>query len=159
VSLTSSLQSSPIESSQQDRHWYRIISSQCSTVLCRVNSAGIGSWLELATSNRCRGTGRGCCIITEANLGDHSLIIIPAGTGKAIELRAGQHARIGLPEGPQVADLFAFALPELDEVLSTAHTRSCALSLCPEPGNAFYSNQRRAMITLVKDTSILKVSR
>jgi uncharacterized protein YcgI (DUF1989 family) len=89
------------------------------------------------------------------------LIIIPAGTGKAIELRAGQHARIGLPEGPQVADLFAFAyaLPELDEVLSTAHTRSCVLSLCPEPGNAFYSNQRRAMITLVKDTSILKVSR
>ena len=80
-------------------------------------------------------------------------MIIPAGTGKAIKLHAGQHASIGLPEGPQVADMFAFALPELDEVLSTAHTRSCALNLCPKPGNAFYSNQRRAMLTLLNDTS------
>lgn len=81
------------------------------------------------------------------------MMIIQAGTGKAIELRAGQHLRIGLPEGSQVADMFAFALPTLAEVLSTAHTRSCALSLCPKPGAAFYSNQRRAMITLVEDTS------
>jgi uncharacterized protein YcgI (DUF1989 family) len=81
------------------------------------------------------------------------MMIIPAGKGKAIELHAGQHARVGLPVGSQVADMFAFALPSLDEVLSTAHTRSCALGLCPKPGNAFYSNQRRAMITLVEDTS------
>lgn len=80
-------------------------------------------------------------------------MIIPAGTGKAIELHAGQNVRIGLPEGSQVADMFVFALPELDEVLSTAHTRSCALSLCPKPGSAFYSNKRRAMITLLEDTS------
>ncbi len=80
-------------------------------------------------------------------------MIIPASTGKAIELQAGQHARIGLPEGSQVADMFAFALPSLDEVLSTAHTRSCALCLSPKPGDAFYSNQRRAMISLIEDTS------
>jgi len=77
-------------------------------------------------------------------------MIIPAGTGKAIKLSAGQHARVG---GSQVADMFAFALPTLDEVLSTAHTRSCALCLSPKPGDAFYSNQRRVMITFVEDTS------
>ena len=80
-------------------------------------------------------------------------MIIPAGSGKAIEMVAGQTARIGLPDGSQVADMFAFALPSLTEVLSTAHTRSCALRLCPQPGEAFYSNQRRAMLTLVEDTS------
>ena len=80
-------------------------------------------------------------------------MIIPAGTGKAIELLAGKLARVGLPEGSQVADMFAFSLPDLDEVLSTSHTRSCALRLSPKPGEAFYSNQRRAMLTLIEDTS------
>lgn len=80
-------------------------------------------------------------------------MIIAAGTGYAVKLVAGQQVRIGLPEGPQVADMFAFALPALDEVLSTAHTRSCALCLSPKPGDAFYSNRRRAMITMVEDTS------
>lgn len=80
-------------------------------------------------------------------------MIIPAGTGKAVELRSGQQVRIGLPEGSQVADMFAFTLPVLDEVLSTAHTRSCMLNLSPKPGDAFYSNHRRVMITLVEDTS------
>lgn len=80
-------------------------------------------------------------------------MIIPEGTGKAIELLAGQQVKIGLPEGPQVADMFAFALPNLDEALSTAHTRSCALSLCPKPGHAFFSSHRRAMLTMIEDTS------
>lgn len=80
-------------------------------------------------------------------------MIIPAGTGKAVELLAGKLARVGLPEGSQVADMFAFSLPDLNEVLSTSHTRSCALCLSPRPGDAFYTNQRRAMITLMEDTS------
>ena len=79
-------------------------------------------------------------------------MIITAGTGKAVELGTGQQVRIGLPEGPQVADMFAFTLPDLDEVLSTAHTRSCALCLSPKPGEAFYTKQRRAMITLIEDS-------
>ena len=41
-------------------------------------------------------------------------MIIPAGSGIAVEVRAGGQVRIGLPQGPQVADLFAFALPALD---------------------------------------------
>ena len=80
-------------------------------------------------------------------------MIIPAGTAHAINVSGAQQVSIGLPEGPQVADLFVFALPSLHEVLSTAHTRSCALCLCPKVGDAFYSDQRRAMLTVMKDTS------
>lgn len=80
-------------------------------------------------------------------------IIVDAGTGHAVHLAAGEAVRIGLPEGPQVADLFAFALPDLTEALSTAHTRSCLERLTPVVGDAFYSSQRRPMLTLVEDTS------
>ena len=79
--------------------------------------------------------------------------VVAAGTGRAVRLAAGDAVRIGLPEGPQVADLFAFALPELTEALSTAHTRSCLERLTPAVGDAFYSSRRRPMLTLVEDTS------
>jgi uncharacterized protein YcgI (DUF1989 family) len=79
--------------------------------------------------------------------------IVAAGHGKAFRLAAGERIRIGLPDGPQVADIFAFALPELGERLSTEHTRSCLTRLAPVVGEAFYSSRRRPMLTLVEDTS------
>jgi uncharacterized protein YcgI (DUF1989 family) len=56
-------------------------------------------------------------------------------------------------EGPQVADIWAFACPGLAEVLSTEHTRSCLEKLSPDVGEAFYSDWRRPMLTVVADTS------
>ena len=79
--------------------------------------------------------------------------IVDAGHGKAFRLSCGDSVRIGLPEGPQVADLFAFALPALDEYLSTEHTRSCTTRLVPIVGEAFYSNRRRPMLSFVEDRS------
>lgn len=79
--------------------------------------------------------------------------IVKAGHGKAFRLTCGESVRIGLPEGPQVADLFAFALPDLDEYLSTAHTRSCTTRLVPQVGEAFHSNRRRPMLAFVEDRS------
>src|SRR5829696_9176566 len=52
-------------------------------------------------------------------------IVVAAGFGRAIRLSPGDHLRISLPDGPQVADMFAFVPPDLSEVLSTEHTRSC----------------------------------
>lgn len=78
---------------------------------------------------------------------------VAAGHGKAFRLRSGDRVRIGLPEGPQVADMFAFGLPGLAETLSTEHTRSCVERLTPMVGEAFYSNRRRPMLALVADTS------
>lgn len=68
-------------------------------------------------------------------------------------MRSSEQIRIGLAEGPQVADLFAFADPDLDETLSTEHTRSCLERLTPLTGEAFYSNRRRPMLALTADTS------
>lgn len=79
--------------------------------------------------------------------------IIPAGHGRAFALRRGAWLRVSLPEGPQVADLFAFAADDLSEVLSTAHTRSCIERLCPRPGESFYSSRRRPMLRLAEDRS------
>ena len=81
------------------------------------------------------------------------MTVIAAGHGKAFRLAKGERVRIGLPEGPQVADMFAFALPDLTEALSTAHTRSCTTRLAPVVGEAFYSNRRRPMLALVEDRS------
>ena len=79
--------------------------------------------------------------------------IVAAGHGSAFRLLSGERIRIGLPEGPQVADMFAFALPDLAETLSTEHTRSCVTRLTPAVGEAFHSNRRRPMLALVDDTS------
>jgi len=79
--------------------------------------------------------------------------IVAPGHGKAFRLARGERVRIGLPEGPQVADLFAFALPGLTECLSTEHTRSCTTRLTPVVGEAFYSNRRRPMLAFVEDRS------
>lgn len=78
---------------------------------------------------------------------------IAAGTGKAFKVSAGDTAEITAPEGPQVADTWAFVLPGLDEFLSTEHTRSCLDRLAPRVGEAFYSNRRRPMLTIIRDTS------
>ena len=78
---------------------------------------------------------------------------VAAGTGRAFEVPEGHLVEIVSPEGPQVADTWAFALPDLDEFLSTEHTRSCLDNLTPCVGEAFYSNRRRPILTLVRDTS------
>lgn len=80
-------------------------------------------------------------------------IIVAAGQGRAVRLAAGEAVRIALPEGPQVADLFAFAAADLGESLSTEHTRSCIERLTPRPGEFFYSSRRRPMLRLVEDSS------
>src|SRR5262245_22423432 len=49
--------------------------------------------------------------------------------------------------------MFAFADPDLNEVLSTERPRSCVQRLAPLPGEGFYSNRRRPMLLLTMDAS------
>jgi len=78
---------------------------------------------------------------------------IAAGTGRAFDAPKKHIVEVVSPEGPQVADTWAFALPGLDEFLSTEHTRSCLDRLAPCIGEAFYSNRCRPILTVVQDTS------
>lgn len=80
-------------------------------------------------------------------------VIVPAGHGRAFTLPPGASATITLTEGPQVVDAWAFCTADLNEYLSCEHTRSCLEKLRPGVGDAFYSNHRRPLLTLVADSS------
>lgn len=49
--------------------------------------------------------------------------------------------------------MWAFAQDDQAEFLSTEHTRSCLDRLTPRVGDAYYSNRRRPIFTVVADTS------
>lgn len=84
---------------------------------------------------------------------DPDQTVIPAGTGQAFDVQSGEAVDIVALEGPQVADLWAFAADDPGEFLSTEHTRSCLDRLSPHIGDAFYSNRRRPILTVLADTS------
>ncbi len=79
--------------------------------------------------------------------------LIPPGHGRAFEMRTRATLTVTLSEGPQVADMWAFRPPDLDEFLSCEHTRSCLERLRPAVGDALYSNRRRPLLTVIEDTS------
>ncbi|MBO6813975.1 MAG: urea carboxylase-associated family protein [Rhizobiaceae bacterium] len=68
-------------------------------------------------------------------------------------LKRGELLRITNLEGSQVADLWAYALPDKYEFLSTEHTRSCLQKLVPGTGDALYSNMRHPMLVIMEDNS------
>ena len=80
-------------------------------------------------------------------------VIVPPGQGHAFTLPPGASAAITLTDGPQVVDAWAFCTADLNEYLSCEHTRSCLEKLRPGIGDAFYSNRRRPLLTLVADSS------
>jgi uncharacterized protein YcgI (DUF1989 family) len=80
-------------------------------------------------------------------------IVVPAGEGRAVTLRAGQHVRVVDVEGGQVGDVFAFAADDPAEHLSASHTRTHTSRLFPRIGEAFLTDRRRPILTLVADTS------
>jgi uncharacterized protein YcgI (DUF1989 family) len=82
-----------------------------------------------------------------------SRTVVAAGTGRAVAVRAGQRVRVVDVEGGQVGDVFAFAVDDPAEYLSASHTRTHTSRLFPHIGEAFVTNLRRPILTLVADTS------
>ena len=80
-----------------------------------------------------------------------ALIHIPAGTGHAVTLRAGQSLRIVNVEGGQVADFIAFNAGDMNEALSTVHTLVSIGRLFPTKGDALRTNRRRKMVEITRD--------
>lgn len=81
------------------------------------------------------------------------LIEIPARRGKAARVSKGQTVRVVNTHGSQVVDCWAFNPDDMDECMSMEATRGTILKMTPAIGEAFYSNNRRAMLTIVGDTS------
>lgn len=80
-----------------------------------------------------------------------AMIQIPAGTGRAVTVQAGQTLRIVNVEGKQVADFIAYNAGDLTESLSTVHTLVSLGRLFPTTGDRLRSNRRTPMVEIVRD--------
>ncbi len=77
--------------------------------------------------------------------------IAPAGHFAA-EIRKGQVLRIIDVEGQQVADLVTINAQNLSEKISVMNTISLNRQVFPRVGYALYSDEARAMMTIIEDT-------
>ena len=77
---------------------------------------------------------------------------IPARTGAAFRLRAGDRIRIISTHGHQVADFFDFSAAEPGEYLSARHTIvSGTRHLYPREGQTFLTSKRKPLMKFVQD--------
>jgi len=79
--------------------------------------------------------------------------VVPARTGLALTVSAGQRVAIVDVDGGQVGDLFAFSSVDPREYLSASHTRAFTSRVFPAIGQSFMSSQRRPMLRVLEDTS------
>ena len=82
-----------------------------------------------------------------------NLVEIPARKGKAARLEKGQTIKVINTYGEQVVDTWAFNADDLEEFMSMEHCRPTFMRLRPEVGDALVTNRRKAILTLVADTS------
>lgn len=80
-------------------------------------------------------------------------ILVPAREGRAVPVPAGGQFRVVDVEGQQVGDLFAFSVQDVAEYASAEHTRVGIARLFPRVGEAFLTNRRRPILTLLADDS------
>jgi uncharacterized protein len=78
---------------------------------------------------------------------------VPARTGLGFEVKAGELIRITDMEGAQPVDFWAFSKTNPLEFLSPEHTKPTIEKLIPGIGDAAYTNQRRAIVTVIEDNS------
>ena len=74
---------------------------------------------------------------------------VAACTGFGFEAEAGDLIRIIDLEGAQPVDFWAFSKSNPLEFLSPEHTKPTIEKLIPSVGDAAYTNQRRAIVTVI----------
>ena len=78
---------------------------------------------------------------------------VPARHGRAVRVKKGQSIKIINTHGLQVCDTWAFKADDLSEFMSMEHARAFIDKIIPQAGDPLVSNRRRAIMTLVEDTS------
>jgi len=81
------------------------------------------------------------------------LVTIPARRGKAARVAAGQRIRVVNTHGTQVVDAWAFSARDVSEWMAMEASRASFLKLAAAVGDAFVTNRRRPILTLVEDTA------
>jgi uncharacterized protein YcgI (DUF1989 family) len=95
-------------------------------------------------------------VLTDSDLRILASHVVPARSGLAVRVRAGQTVRVTDPRGSQVADLFAFAdtgSRRLTTHLSAGHTRGHTSRLFPAVGQDFVTDTRQPVLRLTGDAS------
>ncbi len=79
-------------------------------------------------------------------------VVIPPYEGRSVQIKRGEHLIIVDVDGKQVGDFVAFNANDFGEWVSPVHMRAGLSSLHLRVGDALYSNRRRALMRLVRDT-------
>lgn len=74
-------------------------------------------------------------------------------TGVALRVDADQQVRLINTHGSQVVDTWCLSAAESSEYLSVEHTRRMLSRLYPREGDVLYSNRRRALLSIERDTA------
>ena len=82
-----------------------------------------------------------------------SLQIVPPRKSKAIFLNTNQAIKIINTHGTQVVDTWCFNADNMKEFMSMEHHRAVSQSIFPQEGDLLYTNHRRPILQLEKDTS------
>lgn len=88
-----------------------------------------------------------------ANANQSGQHLIPARQGVAARVKMGQVVTVINTHGTQVVDTWAFCANDITEFMSMEHSRGAMLKVNPRNGDTLRSNKRRAMLTLIEDTS------
>lgn len=78
--------------------------------------------------------------------------VIPARSGTAFALHAGETLKVVDAEGEQVADLLAFNSQDVREAISSGRTFDYASRIYLTTGDPLYSNRSNVMLRIVDDT-------
>ena len=79
-------------------------------------------------------------------------VIIPPYSGRSVLVRAGEQFVVIDMDGKQVGDFVCFNYQDPNEFVSPVHMRACLSSIRLKEGDFLYSNIRRPLMKLVKDT-------
>lgn len=80
-------------------------------------------------------------------------ITIPARRGKAARIGKGQTVVVINTHGSQVVDTWAFGAADIAEFMSMEHSRAAFRHVTPRVGDAFVTNRRRPILSVVADTT------
>ena len=82
-----------------------------------------------------------------------SLQTIAARSGKAARLLADQTLEVINTHGTQIVDFWAFSNRDIREFMSMEHTRPVIHKLTPRPGDLLWTNRRRPILEVTRDTT------
>ena len=82
-----------------------------------------------------------------------NLETLPARSGRAARLKAGQAIKVINTHGQQVVDFWAFNAEDMREFMSMEHLRPTIGTIRPTAGHNLVTNRRRPILVFEEDTS------